>query len=399
MSTQQRTPSIPIPRTAEMTDSYLQRSSPIRAAPSRRPAPRSISSSGIPGTGRRASTSNPMGIPGLSPTTRSLASSSSPITNRGSPRSLQQLSTFEPRVIRADSSTSNNSSNSNNNSGVRNVVDPACLPSSSTRTRRQSGAGPGGRAPSTSRAPNPSSSSSTPHHPQTPTPSQTAFPRPAYLAHSALRHLLQTEAPPSLPQRSTPSAGAGSGELHAYLVRNRRSTITASTTTTTAGRGRGRDSPPDFEDSDEDSSNVSPPPSRTSHRAQNRGISSSGLARAGGRGAAAGAGGDEAVEYGEVMKLPTRWSQEVRCPSLSVSGDGRELTFNGSFSPSFNFNFKSTLCPPLSDDTTGPSSSGDKEAAAARTDYPIPPACGIFYYEVKILSKGQKGYVPTPDHP
>jgi len=75
------------------------------------------------------------------------------------------------------------------------------------------------------------------------------------------------------------------------------------------------------------------------------------------------------VEYGEVMKLPTRWSQEVRCPSLSVSGDGRELTFNG------------------------PSSSGDKEAAAARTDYPIPPACGIFYYEVEILSKGQKGHI------
>ncbi|KIM84722.1 hypothetical protein PILCRDRAFT_67832 [Piloderma croceum F 1598] len=69
------------------------------------------------------------------------------------------------------------------------------------------------------------------------------------------------------------------------------------------------------------------------------------------------------------MKLPTRWSQEVRCPSLSVSGDGRELTFNG------------------------PSSSGDKEAAAARTDYPIPTACGIFYYEVEILSKGQKGHI------
>lgn len=33
---------------------------------------------------------------------------------------------------------------------------------------------------------------------------------------------------------------------------------------------------------------------------------------------------------------------------------------------------------------------GDKEAAMARANFPIPPACGIFYYEVDILSKGAK---------
>ena len=42
----------------------------------------------------------------------------------------------------------------------------------------------------------------------------------------------------------------------------------------------------------------------------------------------------------------------------------------------------------------GPSSAGEKEAAAARANYPIPPACGIYYYEVSIESKGAKGYVP-----
>jgi hypothetical protein len=54
-------------------------------------------------------------------------------------------------------------------------------------------------------------------------------------------------------------------------------------------------------------------------------------------------------------------------------------------------------------DTTGPSSSGEKDAAAARTAHCIPPACGIYFYEVEIVSKGQKGYVvfgapvlPTP---
>ena len=43
----------------------------------------------------------------------------------------------------------------------------------------------------------------------------------------------------------------------------------------------------------------------------------------------------------------------------------------------------------------GPNTQGEKEAAAARANHPIPPACGIYYYEVTILDKGYKGYVPT----
>jgi hypothetical protein len=46
-----------------------------------------------------------------------------------------------------------------------------------------------------------------------------------------------------------------------------------------------------------------------------------------GSGRAAGVVGDGA----EMIKLPTRWSQEVRHSSLSVSSDGRELTFNGGY--------------------------------------------------------------------
>ena len=41
----------------------------------------------------------------------------------------------------------------------------------------------------------------------------------------------------------------------------------------------------------------------------------------------------------------------------------------------------------------GPPCAGDKEAAAARANYAVPPACGIYYYEVEILQKGSKGYV------
>lgn len=70
-----------------------------------------------------------------------------------------------------------------------------------------------------------------------------------------------------------------------------------------------------------------------------------------------------------VLRLPTRWSEQDRHPPLSVSQDGRELTF------------------------MGPSCTGDKDSAAARANHPIPPACGIYYYEVEILHKGSKGCV------
>ncbi|KAF8891559.1 hypothetical protein CPB85DRAFT_1230716 [Mucidula mucida] len=66
----------------------------------------------------------------------------------------------------------------------------------------------------------------------------------------------------------------------------------------------------------------------------------------------------------DVLRLPTRWS-DCRHQSLNVSSDGRDLTFQG-----VNCN-------------------NDREgvAGAARTDYSIPPACGIYYYEVDVRSK------------
>jgi hypothetical protein len=76
-------------------------------------------------------------------------------------------------------------------------------------------------------------------------------------------------------------------------------------------------SPPDLEDSDEDS-NVSPPPPSSLHQGR---VGSRGRGRR-----------DVGLGHGmELLKLPTRWSQEVRHSSLSVSGDGRELTFNGAY--------------------------------------------------------------------
>ncbi|GAA6070348.1 ran-binding protein 10 isoform X4, partial [Tachysurus ichikawai] len=34
-----------------------------------------------------------------------------------------------------------------------------------------------------------------------------------------------------------------------------------------------------------------------------------------------------------------------------------------------------------------------KDAASVRATHPIPAACGIYYFEVKIISKGRDGYM------
>lgn len=33
----------------------------------------------------------------------------------------------------------------------------------------------------------------------------------------------------------------------------------------------------------------------------------------------------------------------------------------------------------------------DREAAAVRGECSIPPACGVFYYEVEVMDRGVKG--------
>ncbi|KAJ4485483.1 concanavalin A-like lectin/glucanase domain-containing protein [Lentinula aciculospora] len=75
------------------------------------------------------------------------------------------------------------------------------------------------------------------------------------------------------------------------------------------------------------------------------------------------------ASHDQTMKLPTRWSHEYRHPSLSISENGRELSFQGA------------------------GCNGDRDAAAARSVQSIPPACGVYYYEVEIHSKGQKAHI------
>jgi len=66
--------------------------------------------------------------------------------------------------------------------------------------------------------------------------------------------------------------------------------------------------------------------------------------------------------------LPSRFNDRDRCPVLELLNDGMDAKF------------------------AGPAKGTDSDAASVRADHPIPPSCGIYYYEVTIQSRGSKGY-------
>ncbi|KAL0950475.1 hypothetical protein HGRIS_007287 [Hohenbuehelia grisea] len=234
--------------------------------------------------GARPSSSSAIATSPVRSTARSLTSSSG---------ARERASTFEPRIIRADASS-----------------EAPCQPSTSmspTRTRRTSTTGV--RATSAQRH----SSSVL----LAPLFSPSTFTRPAYLEHSALRHLLHTEAPPLSPLGRKPDNTSQANLL---------------------------ETPSSPMDSDEES-NVSPPRELSGAPLPHLPLSN------------------------PTLSLPTRWSDQIRHAMLTVSPDGRDLSFQGA------------------------SCGGEKDAAAARADHHAPSACGIYYYEVEIISKGQKGHI------
>ncbi|KAG8744679.1 hypothetical protein FRC10_009593 [Ceratobasidium sp. 414] len=69
-----------------------------------------------------------------------------------------------------------------------------------------------------------------------------------------------------------------------------------------------------------------------------------------------------------VIRVPTRWNADDKHPSLVLSSDGREVRF------------------------PNPGPRSEKEAAAIRANCPMPPACGVYYFEVEIVEKGTQGF-------
>jgi len=74
-----------------------------------------------------------------------------------------------------------------------------------------------------------------------------------------------------------------------------------------------------------------------------------------------------AVEDDGLAQLPSKWAEVDKYGGLEIAADGLDVKY------------------------TGLSKLHDHEAAAARADHPMPPQCGIYYFEVTIISKGKEG--------
>lgn len=64
--------------------------------------------------------------------------------------------------------------------------------------------------------------------------------------------------------------------------------------------------------------------------------------------------------------LPSKWNSQDKNASLEVMSDGQEVKFTGS---------------------KPERGERDLDASAIRADHPMPPQCGIYYYEVTIISR------------
>ena len=70
-----------------------------------------------------------------------------------------------------------------------------------------------------------------------------------------------------------------------------------------------------------------------------------------------------------VCPLPSKWAEVDKYGGLEVSPEGQDVFCTGHFK------------------------AHDHDAFAARTDHYMPHQCGIYYYEVTVVSKGKEGYV------
>ncbi|KAJ5273883.1 SPla/RYanodine receptor SPRY [Penicillium angulare] len=70
-----------------------------------------------------------------------------------------------------------------------------------------------------------------------------------------------------------------------------------------------------------------------------------------------------------ISPLPTQWNAFDKYANLELSNDGLDVKY------------------------TGPVHKHDHEAAALRADNPMPPQCGIYYFEIKIEAKPKEGMI------
>ena len=86
----------------------------------------------------------------------------------------------------------------------------------------------------------------------------------------------------------------------------------------------------------------------------------------------------------EDTPLPSKWNSKEKASTLFLQQNNLLVTYKGTYFYYDQKSFYSILI------IVGPGKS-HKDAASVRSDHPIPPLTGIYYYEVKIVSKGRDG--------
>lgn len=66
--------------------------------------------------------------------------------------------------------------------------------------------------------------------------------------------------------------------------------------------------------------------------------------------------------------LPRSWSTKDKYQHVSLNNNALRVTYKGP-------------------------GKTQKDAASVRATFPIPPACGLYYFELKIVDRGRDGYI------
>ena len=98
------------------------------------------------------------------------------------------------------------------------------------------------------------------------------------------------------------------------------------------------------------------------------------------------------VDHSETP-LPVSWNPREKYNYLGLSSNNLRVHYKGGtpyFSQSLSLPTKHALhgLSPIS--LSGPGKSL-KDSASVRASHPIPAACGIYYFEVKVICKGKNG--------
>ncbi|KAI9031748.1 concanavalin A-like lectin/glucanase domain-containing protein [Phycomyces nitens] len=84
------------------------------------------------------------------------------------------------------------------------------------------------------------------------------------------------------------------------------------------------------------------------------------------------------------LRLPSCWNDKDKARNIKVDLNGLDLIYIGNFNKSLDLK-----CTHLA---LGPGAQ-ENDAASVRANFPIRSRCGVYYYELKVISRGRDGFI------